>query len=260
VAIGLVVGLTVAGVVRMASEDDKAVTPFAAALASDDNVPTTEGAITTVALTSLPPTTTALTSPIPTTDPVLLAVPDPSAQVISAADALGMLDEITVGLEHRGGYNRDQFAVWSDLDGNGCDARQDVLAEEAFTTIARDGCGTDGTWRSAYDGLTLSSEAEVEVDHVVALKEAWESGAWAWPVEFRISYANDTADSRTLIAVSAVSNNSKSDDDPANWLPSDPAAVCNYLIDWVAIKHRWHLTMDQTEWEQVRTELESRCI
>jgi len=261
VAIGVVVGLSVAGIIRLADEnDDHAIEPKAAVLVTDTEVRTTDGRRTTSTLSSSLPASSDETSTIPEINPVVQVIPEPSEMVISAADALGLLKEITVELEHRGGYNRDLFAVWSDLDGNTCDAREDVLAEEALTTTAKHGCATEGTWRSAYDGKFLSSDAEVEVDHVVALKEAWESGGWAWPVELRIGYANDTADSRTLIAVSAVSNNSKSDSDPANWLPSDPGAVCSYLIDWVAIKHRWHLAMDQAEWQLVRKQLSNSCI
>ena len=258
-AIGIAVGLLFAGVIRVVGDaDDVGFTD--AARAETSSVSTSPVSATpTVEVSEVPPAQTEITSTVPTITSALLVTPGPTAQVISAADALQQLAEIPVVVEHRGDYNRDLFAVWSDVDGNGCDAREDVLAQEAMTTTARHGCITEGTWYSVYDAQVLSSDSEVEVDHVVALKEAWESGAWEWAVELRINFANDTADGRTLVAVSIKSNNSKRDDDPANWLPSDPAAVCAYLVDWVAIKYRWHLSMDPVEWERVRRELANNC-
>ena len=82
----------------------------------------------------------------------------------------------------------------------------------------------EGDWYSAYDGLTLLYAADVDIDHVVALKEAWDSGAWQWSGPARIAYANDLTDGRTLLAVSSDSNVAKSDKDPSNWLPSNCSA------------------------------------
>jgi hypothetical protein len=81
------------------------------------------------------------------------------------------------------GYLRDLFAIWSDLDHDGCDTRAEVLREESLTSgkAGLGGCnGGAGEWFSTYDGQNLTSPADVDVDHVVALKEAWDSGAWSW--------------------------------------------------------------------------------
>ncbi|HPU39436.1 MAG TPA: HNH endonuclease family protein [Microthrixaceae bacterium] len=176
-------------------------------------------------------------------------------------DALDVLGTIPVNLEHRGGYNRDLFAVWSDLDGDGCDTRSDVLISESHTpaTIGTSGCSViTGNWYSTYDGLTFTDAASIEIDHVVPLKEAWDSGAWQWSALRRVAFANDTTDPRTLAAVSSTSNRAKGDKDPSNWLPQD-ADVCTYVTDWIAIKARWSLSMDESEFGRIRNLLEGPC-
>jgi hypothetical protein len=99
----------------------------------------------------------------------------------------------------------------------------------------------------------------VQIDHVVALKEAWDSGASAWDGARLQAFANDVADPRTLRVVTADVNAAKGEKDPVNWLPPDPAATCPYLADWVAIKARWGLTMDESEHGRVRNLLTDRC-
>ena len=189
-----------------------------------------------------------------------------TAGTIAAIDgsiaALELLATIPIELEHRGGYSRDLFAVWSDLDGDGCDTRAEVLIAESLTPAQVDlyGCGVvAGDWLSSYDGATITSPGELDVDHVVALKEAWDSGAWQWTAERRIAYGNDLIDPRTLVAVSASSNRTKGDKDPSNWLPSEPGTVCSYLSDWISIKARWQLAMDESEWGRVKNQLTNRC-
>ena len=86
-----------------------------------------------------------------------------------------------------------------------------------------------------------------DIDHVVALKEAWDSGAWAWTAARRRAYANDLGDGRTLRAVSSSSNLSKSDRDPAQWLPPLASFRCAYATWWVDIKVRWRLAVDSKE-------------
>ena len=177
-------------------------------------------------------------------------------------DALELLATIPVQLEHPTGYSRDLFAIWSDLNGDGCDTRAEVLMAESLTPAQVDSSGCTvvaGDWLSSYDGLTFTSPADLDIDHVVALKEAWDSGAWQWTAEQRIAYGNDTTDSRTLAAVSATSNRSKGDKDPSNWLPPDTKAICQYLSDWVSIKARWGLSMDQSEWGRIKNQLTAGC-
>lgn len=171
-----------------------------------------------------------------------------------------VLDTIPVLLERQAGYDRDLFPTWSRAGEPGCDVRDVVLIAESVTPVDRRAPCTivSGTWVSAYDGATATSPSAVQIDHVVALKEAWDSGAWAWPAERRVAYANDLSDPRTLIAVSGSSNSAKGDKDPSNWLPRGED-VCRFLADWVAVKARWGLAMDPSEWGRVKNQLEGPC-
>jgi hypothetical protein len=176
--------------------------------------------------------------------------------------ALTILQTIVVEREHGAGYDRDLFAVWLDLDGDGCDTRQEVLMLESLSPaqVDRNGCSViAGDWVSLYDGLTATDPSTLDIDHVVPLKEAWDSGAWSWSPERRIAYGNDVSDPRTLAAVSAESNRSKGDADPSNWLPPT-GDRCQYLATWVAIKARWTLSMDPSEFGRIRNLLSAECV
>ncbi len=165
---------------------------------------------------------------------------------MTLAQLLGLL---TTASEHRTGYDRSLFRLWIDADGNGCDTRREVLIAEAVVapTIGG-GCSlTGGEWLSAYDGLVLTDASQVQIDHVVALAEAWYSGAWAWSADRRMRFANDLDVPWGLIAVSAASNQSKSDHDPAEWLPPSQGDLCPFVSAWIAIKVRWQLSVDQLE-------------
>ncbi|MEJ7721282.1 MAG: DUF1524 domain-containing protein [Ilumatobacteraceae bacterium] len=105
----------------------------------------------------------------------------------------------------------------------------------------------------------MDRSQDLEVDHLVSLKEAWDSGAWSWTREQRSAFANDLRDGRGLRAVTIASNRSKGDNDPSNWVPSDRRAVCGYLTDWVAVKLRWKLAMDESERGRIANLLESDC-
>jgi hypothetical protein len=195
--------------------------------------------------------------------------PAPSAAVGTTAEASGLLDArdvlagIPIELENRtGDYDRDLFAVWIDADGDGCDTRDEVLLAENLAPVesAPTGCiPTPGLWRSTYDGMDVTDSPQLDVDHLVSLKEAWDSGAWAWDPDRRIAYANDLTDGRTLVAVSAASNRSKGDRDPSNWIPEDPGAVCPFIADWIAVKARWSMTMDESEHGRLRNLIDDRC-
>lgn len=160
---------------------------------------------------------------------------------------LQFLARLATAPEHPGGYVRTLFVHWIDADGDGCDTRDEVLIAESRTTPrVRPGCSVAGSWRSVYDGVTTTKASSLDIDHVVALKEAWGSGAWAWTPARRRGYANDLGTSRSLRAVSAASNRAKGDKDPAEWLPHT-SFRCTYATDWVVIKVRWRLSVDARE-------------
>ena len=186
----------------------------------------------------------------------------PIAKVRNGGSALLVLQGITVERERPAGYSRALFEHWRDVDGDGCDSRDQVLRRDSVTLPQFDPIDCDviaGDWISPYDGARWSDPSRVDIDHVVALKEAWDSGAWAWSASMRRAYANDTSDSRTLLAVTDRVNQSKSDKDPSNWLPPSKSYLCTYLGHWIAVKARWGLSMDQSEWGRVKNLLSSSC-
>lgn len=170
-----------------------------------------------------------------------------SAQNASAPDLLSYL---VVAPESNGsGYSRSLFRHWSDADRNGCNTREEVLLLESRVPITPGrGCRiTRGSWFSEFDGRAFTSAASLDIDHFVPLKEAWDSGASRWDSRTREAFANDLGFAGSLIAVSASSNRSKSDRDPADWLPIRAAYRCSYAVTWVQVKYRWGLSADERE-------------
>lgn len=169
----------------------------------------------------------------------------PEAQAAERKPASQLLGSLPVAPEAASGYSRDLFRHWVDADGDGCDTREEVLLVEAVSGT-RSGCRVaGGSWASEYDGVTTSDSGTFDVDHMVPLKEAWDSGAWRWTARTRQAYANDLGYANSLIAVTAGSNRSKGDRDPAEWLPTQ--ARCAYVKQWIAVKFRWRLSVDTRE-------------
>ena len=156
---------------------------------------------------------------------------------------------IVIEPEHEGGYERKLFKHWSDFDNDGCDTRREALIEESLIEVVVAGkCSLQGgRWYSAFDGIETTDPSTFDVDHMVPLKEAWDSGAWAWDPTRREAFANDMSIPESLIAVSASSNRSKGAKDPAEWMPPSEDFHCSYLAAWIAVKQHWGLSMDQTE-------------
>lgn len=156
---------------------------------------------------------------------------------------------LPVATEIRTGYNRDLFPHWIDADSDGCNTRYEVLIAEAVTAPSvGSGCKlTGGRWYSYYDGAYWTNPSDVDIDHMVALAEAWDSGARNWTTTRRRSFANDLGDHRSLVAVTDNVNQAKGDKDPAQWLPPLSSVRCRYIQEWVAVKIRWRLTVDSTE-------------
>lgn len=147
------------------------------------------------------------------------------------------------------GYSRDYFNAWIDADGDGCNTRAEVLMMESLTAVTTRGSCTvsTGQWVSVYDGVTLADASGLDIDHFVPLNEAWGSGAYAWDSATRVNFGNDLGYGPSLVAVTASSNRSKSDKDPAQWMPESHGYFCDYAATWVAVKWRWSLTVDSLE-------------
>lgn len=192
---------------------------------------------------------------------VLLVVALPGSVAAAGEKVSGtqlhLLGRLAVVAERSRGYDSDRFPHWRNADGDGCDTRAEVLISESMTTVS---IGPDcairgGRWRSAYDGVTTRDAGTFDIDHVVALKEAWESGAKGWSEARRQAYANDLGDPRTLRAVTLSTNRSKGDRSPDEWMPPRAGVACRYLGWWVAIKVRWRLSVDPAERDFIRDRL-----
>lgn len=177
----------------------------------------------------------------------LLVAAPATADVVTAAQLPALLSSVAETTTPA--YNRDRFEHWIDADGDGCNTRYEVLIEESLTPVTVGaGCTlTGGTWVSVLDGASATSPAEVEIDHLVALAEAWRSGASSWTDEQRRAFANDLDVPYALNAVSSASNQAKADKDPAEWLPSNAEFRCEYSISWILMKYRWSLAADPAE-------------
>lgn len=213
------------------------------------------------------PTATPSPAPVtsgPVTSSPVTSAPEPPTTPVAPSDwplALDLLSRVVVANEHRGGYVRDAFGYPAAL-GNSCDTRAAVLRRDSLTPAQVDPYGCTvvaGDWLSPYDGLRFDLPSELEIDHVVALKEAWDSGAWQWTSAALVAFGNDLTDGRALRAVSTDTNRDKGDKDPSNWLPPDASDLCPFIGDWVAIKVRWQLTMDQSEFGRIRNLLRDQC-
>lgn len=171
----------------------------------------------------------------------------PTTDASGAVLVSALLSEITVAPERSGGYDRSLFRHWT--TSNGCTTRSRVLIRDsAGTAVVNSSCTvTGGTWFSPFDGVWIDVPRSLDIDHVVPIAEAWRSGARDWDESTRRAFANDLSDPRSLIAVSASSNRSKGDRDPAGWLPSHREYRCEYVGTWVAIKHTWELSIDAQE-------------
>lgn len=166
-------------------------------------------------------------------------------QTRASKNALSVLKSLKTGATN-GGYSRSKFKHWTTK--NGCDTRARVLKRDSKKRTTKSGRCTirTGKWTSVYDGRIITQASKIDIDHMVPLAEAWRSGAKRWNSATRTAFANDTGYKFSLRAVSASSNRSKSDRDPASWLPRK-AFQCTYAKQWVAVKYRWKLTVDNRE-------------
>lgn len=177
------------------------------------------------------------------------SAPGAAAHLSSTVSTHHLLDGLKVHREHANGYRRSEFPTWESV-GDGCDVRDAVLTADATKTptVAEPGCElVHGKWTSPYDGVHTTNPSTFDIDHLVPVAEAWQSGAFRWKRSTREAYANDLGYFAELIAVSAHSNRSKGDQEPQQWLPPRTSYDCTYMAEWVAVKWRWRLTVDHGE-------------
>jgi hypothetical protein len=198
------------------------------------------------------------------------ALDDGSAEAVvagaaptSALAALATLE--AKGRAPRTGYDRELFGSgWVDTDRNGCDTRNDVLARdltgETFKPGTRDCVVLTGTLADPYSGRTIEfrrgqdTSDDVQIDHVVALSDAWQKGAQQWDAERRAAFANDPLN---LLAVDGPLNMQKGDGDAATWLPPTTSFRCTYVARQVAVKIRYGAWVTAAEKNTMATVLSS---
>ncbi|WSQ08708.1 HNH endonuclease family protein [Streptomyces sp. NBC_01231] len=170
------------------------------------------------------------------------ALPTP----VSAATARTYLASLTVATENRTGYDRDLFPLWITQSGT-CNTRETVLKRDGTSVVTDSACAaTSGSWYSQYDGATWTAASDLDIDHLVPLAEAWDSGASGWTTARRQAFANDLTRPQ-LIAVTDNVNQAKGDQDPATWMPSRTAYRCTYVRAWVQVKYYYDLSVDSAE-------------
>ncbi|ATI36553.1 HNH endonuclease (plasmid) [Rhodococcus sp. H-CA8f] len=179
----------------------------------------------------------------------------------NAAAALATLETIPVkGRAPKTGYSRDQFGqAWTDdvtveFGHNGCDTRNDILARDLTDIVYKQGTKQcvvlSGTLADPYTGKTIKfvrgqdTSTAVQIDHVVALSDAWQKGAQQLSPEERRNLANDP---RNLIPVDGPTNGQKSDSDAASWLPPNKAYRCTYVSQQITVKSIYRLWVTQAE-------------
>lgn len=172
----------------------------------------------------------------------------------SSETVLSYVNLLVVTPEVTSGYDRDLFRHWVDDSGNGCDARREALIAESLTpvTVGSRCSLSGGRWYSAFDGVVTTDPSMFDVDHMVPLKEAWDSGANNWSPERRRAFANDLDSPHSLIAVSRSSNRSKGARDPAEWMPPRADYRCEYVYSWTLVKIKWQLNVDSAELQALK--------
>ncbi|WP_351232068.1 HNH endonuclease family protein [Streptomyces sp. NPDC002133] len=180
----------------------------------------------------------------------LLSAPAASAAPptpVSASTARTYLSSLTVKAEgSSSGYSRDLFPHWITQSGS-CNTREVVLKRDGSNVVQDSSCAAvSGSWYSPYDGATWTAASDVDIDHIVPLAEAWRSGANSWSTSSRQAFANDLTRPQ-LIAVTDNVNQSKGDQDPAEWMPSVTSYRCYYARMWVHTKYYWNLSVDSAE-------------
>ncbi|WP_245981470.1 HNH endonuclease family protein [Frondihabitans australicus] len=181
----------------------------------------------------------------------------PSAETGAAARA--QLAALPVKpLAPRAGYDRkrDFGEAWADVDRNGCDTRNDILARDLVDVVRARNCKVEsGVLSSPFSGTTIRftkgdlTSPDVQIDHVVALADAWRTGAQALSKRQRLLLANDPVE---LLAVDAASNDDKGSQDAAHWLPRNVAFRCTYATLQVEVKAKYRLWVTTAEGAALR--------
>ncbi|MFZ2176655.1 MAG: DUF1524 domain-containing protein [Rhodococcus sp. (in: high G+C Gram-positive bacteria)] len=231
----------------------------------DESAQVTASAAVSQAVTTSESTASATVPAATPTSTVFALSP---AEAVAGGDANATLAQLAT-LEVKGrapktGYDRELFGqAWTDdvtVEGghNGCDTRNDILRRDlvdiVFKPGSRDCAVQTGTLHDPYTGKTIAfvrgseTSTAVQIDHVVALSDAWQKGAQQLDTEARRNFANDP---RNLKAVDGPANQQKSDGDAATWLPPNKSYRCTYVADQVEVKAAYGLWVTQAEHDAI---------
>jgi hypothetical protein len=190
--------------------------------------------------------------------PATPAPPVPSSQA-AAGSALAVVETLPARKANNSPpYHRDAFGqAWADVDHNGCDTRNDILRRDLTKVDVRDSCIVlTGQLNDPYTGKAISFSRSrataVQIDHVVALSDAWQTGASKWSPDQRLHFANDP---ENLLAVDGPQNEAKGDDEASEWLPPNRGYRCRYVARQIGVKARYHLWVEPAEKDAMRAVL-----
>ena len=184
---------------------------------------------------------------------IVLGISNANSAPLTAEQAL---DSLAVkGRAPKTGYARDQFGQrWADVNRNGCDTRNDILKRDLSSVVFKaktNNCVVlSGTLIDPYSGKTINfvrgnvTSMAVQIDHVVALSNAWQTGAFKLSIETRTQFANDPLN---LLAVDGPLNEQKGDGDAATWLPPLKSFRCKYVARQIAVKSKYGLWITPPE-------------
>jgi hypothetical protein len=188
-----------------------------------------------------------------------------AVQAVPQGSAAAVLDTLAVkGRAAKDNYDRSAFGqAWLDVDRNGCDTRNDILRRDLHAGTLVDGAPCQvagGTFREPYTGREVTfqrgpeTSAAVQIDHVVALGDAWQKGAQRLTAQQRVHLANDPLN---LIAVDGTANQDKGAADAATWLPPNKAFRCHYVARQISVKAAYRLWVAAAEKEAMKRILSS---
>ena len=193
------------------------------------------------------PTTEAKPKPTATSSPSSLTS-IPTSKISTPSMELAVA-EVPTDLPD---YDRGDWKHWVDEDGDCQNARHEVLVHESLVDVKfkePNNCQVaTGEWLDPFTGETITDATKLDVDHMVPLKNAHDSGGWAWNKDRKKAYANYMMYEDHLIAVTASANRKKGAKGPEDWKPSNEAYWCDYAKDWIEIKSQWKLTTTNAEW------------
>jgi hypothetical protein len=202
-----------------------------------------------------PPASTPTTASAP---PTATSMPPTITQQSGSSTLTLKIIEIATDIPN---YDRSDWKHWTDEDGDCQNTRHEVLIEESveevyFKTDRQCQIAT-GEWLDPYTGITVTDATKLDVDHMVPLKNAHDSGGWLWSKDRKAAYANEMEYDNHLIAVTATANRRKGAKGPEGWKPANHDYWCDYAVGWVQIKVDWELSVTKAEWAALQEMLKT---